>query len=293
MGGGSTLSRRTFLFGASSLVAARPGGPQRRSLGPGVRNGHVLVHDPVRGVLVLVGGADAQAVRAETWIRKGEVWRPAGPGGPGPRTFPAAAFDRRRGRLVLFGGNRVLFGPEGARDTLRDDTWEWNGAAWKRLLVSGPLARSESSACFDERPGRVVLFGGWRWVRDGVSGSVTPGSSTAPAGSRSARTAPRGAAGWRWRSTEVSVRPSSSAAAPDGVRSQTPGNGVDPAGKDGFRVPDRASIRRSRRMRLEASWSASGAGTDLAGSEIPRFAAPAAGSGRAWRRGRHHGTTRR
>ena len=117
----------------------------------------MLVDDPVRGALVLVGGADAQAVRAETWIRKGGVWRPAGPGGPGPRTFPAAAFDRRRGRLVLFGGNRVLFGPEKARDTLLDDTWEWDGAAWKRLPVSGPPERSESGACFDERRGRVVL----------------------------------------------------------------------------------------------------------------------------------------
>jgi hypothetical protein len=164
MGGGSALSRRGFVLGASSLLVARSGGKERRTLGPGVRNAHLLLHDPVHGVLVLVGGADARAVRAETWIRKGEVWRPEGPGGPGPRTFPAAAFDRRRGLLVLFGGNRVLFGPEGARDTLLDDTWEWNGAAWKRLPVSGPPARSESSACFDERRGRVVLFGGWRWV---------------------------------------------------------------------------------------------------------------------------------
>src|SRR5678816_1660726 len=165
MGGGSALSRRAFLtFGASSLLLARAGETGRRTLGPGVRNGHVLAHDPVRGVLVLVGGADAQAVRADTWIRKGEQWRPSGPGTPGARTFPAAAFDRRRGRLVLFGGNRVLFGPEDARDTLLDDTWEWDGAAWKRLPVSGPPARSESSACFDERRGRMVLFGGWRWV---------------------------------------------------------------------------------------------------------------------------------
>jgi hypothetical protein len=67
---------------------------------------------------------------------------------------------------VLFGGNRVLFGPEGARDTLLDDTWEWDGAVWRRLPVSGPPARSESSACFDDRRGRVVLFGGWHWTEE-------------------------------------------------------------------------------------------------------------------------------
>jgi len=61
----------------------------------------------------------------------------------------------------------VLFGPEGARDTLCDDTWEWDGASWMRVGVTGPPARSESSACFDPVRGRVVLFGGWRWVETG------------------------------------------------------------------------------------------------------------------------------
>ena len=64
----------------------------------------------------------------------------------------------------MFGGNRVLFGAEPRTDTLLGDTWEWDGEAWRQSAASGPPARSESSACFDARRGRVVLFGGWRWV---------------------------------------------------------------------------------------------------------------------------------
>ncbi|HET9155829.1 MAG TPA: hypothetical protein VFN91_04130 [Myxococcaceae bacterium] len=162
--GSSLLSRRALLvLGASALARARADDLPR----PGVRNAHVLVHDRVRGGLVLFGGADAEQVRGDTWVRQRDRWRSAAVSGPPPRTFPAAAFDGRRRRLVLFGGNRVLFGPEGARDTLLDDTWEWDGEVWRRVPVSGPPARSESGACFDARRGRVVLFGGWRWGERG------------------------------------------------------------------------------------------------------------------------------
>jgi hypothetical protein len=158
---GPEISRRGVLvLGASVLVGRRAGASTR----PGVRNAHALVHDPVRRRLVLFGGADAEQVRADTWLRDGGRWMSSAASGPGPRTFPATAFDRRRGRLVLFGGNRVLFGKEPRQDTLLDDTWEWDGASWRQSAARGPPARSESAACYDARRGRVVLFGGWCWV---------------------------------------------------------------------------------------------------------------------------------
>jgi len=162
---GRDVSRRAVLvLGATALLARRAGAAAVQASRPGVRNAHALVHDPARGRLVLFGGADAGQVRGDTWLRAGARWSSSNATGPGPRTFPASAFDRRRGRLVLFGGNRVLFGPEQGRDVLLGDTWEWDGTGWKQSPASGPPARTEAAACFDDRRGRVVLFGGWRWT---------------------------------------------------------------------------------------------------------------------------------
>src|SRR5262249_13926947 len=53
---GPEISRRDVLLLGASVLVARSPGPSSR---PGVRNAHVLVHDPVRRRLVLFGGADA------------------------------------------------------------------------------------------------------------------------------------------------------------------------------------------------------------------------------------------
>jgi hypothetical protein len=71
------------------------------------------------------------------------------------------AFDAAREQVVLFGGRRVLFGSEGAWNTVLADTWVWNGRTWREAPVSGPPARAEAAVAYDSRRERVVLFGGY------------------------------------------------------------------------------------------------------------------------------------
>src|ERR671911_572237 len=66
-------------------------------VGPGVRNGHAMVFDGRRGVTVTFGGADASRVRDDTWSWDGKRWRLEPWRGPGPRTFPAIAWDAAGG----------------------------------------------------------------------------------------------------------------------------------------------------------------------------------------------------
>jgi len=104
-------------------------------------------------------------------------------GGPTPRGEQAQAFDAMRGETVLFGGS--------VNGVSMDDTWAWNGAAWRLAATTGPAPRRMASSTYDAARGRFVLVGGqlaaggiatdhWEW--DGVSwteiASMTPiGSS--------------------------------------------------------------------------------------------------------------------
>jgi len=135
----------------------------------GVRNAHAMVYDSSSGRVILFGGADEAKVRGDTWEWEGKRWSLVSSAGPEPRTFPAMAYDSLRRRVVLFGGNRVLFGSSPAENRFLNDTWEWDGANWTRINVSGPSARAEAAIAFDSSRGRVVLFGGHNRTGEGGS----------------------------------------------------------------------------------------------------------------------------
>ena len=69
-----------------------------------------MVYEGSRGRVILFGGADDSKVCGDTWERDGRKWKRIAITGPGPRTFSAMAFDSVRKKVVLFGGNKVLFG---------------------------------------------------------------------------------------------------------------------------------------------------------------------------------------
>jgi hypothetical protein len=127
----------------------------------GVRNGHAMVYEGVRGRVILFGGADDSQVCGDTWEWNGRRWSRISVAGPGPRTFPAMAYDSLRRRVVLFGGNKVLFGATEDENRFLDDTWEWDGRKWTQINVPGPRGRAEAAMSFDRRRGRVVMFGGY------------------------------------------------------------------------------------------------------------------------------------
>ena len=140
--------------------------PQSASQGPGVRNAHAMVFDARRGETVLFGGADASAVRGDTWLWHAHEWRDLAIVGPEPRTFPGFAWDATRHEAVLFGGRRVLFGPDKATNTVLSDTWVLRDYTWQRRQVSNaPPPRAEASMAFDAGRGVTVLFGGYTDVQ--------------------------------------------------------------------------------------------------------------------------------
>ena len=109
----------------------------------------------------MFGGADAARVRDDTWSWDGRRWSLESWRGPGPRTFPAMAWDAARGEALLFGGRRVLFGKEGERGTFLGDTWALGRNGWRRIDATGPQARAEAAVAYDAARGVVVLFGGY------------------------------------------------------------------------------------------------------------------------------------
>jgi hypothetical protein len=153
---GFVLQALTATTALAILVLVPP-----QSSGPGVRNAHAMVYDEQRDLTLLFGGADASAVRGDTWAWTGEHWQPLDVTGPSPRTFPAMAWDAARSEAVLFGGRRVLFGADGERDTFLSDTWVLRRDGWQSRAGSGPPPRAEAGMTYDRQRQVVVLFGGY------------------------------------------------------------------------------------------------------------------------------------
>lgn len=127
-----------------------------------VRNGHAMAYDRDNAVVVPFGGADERQVLADLWAWNGQQWRCLAEGGPPPRIFPALAYDGAEKQLILFGGNRVLFGTDEDTDPFLDGMWAWDGRAWRQIHTSTPAARAEAAVAYDSDRQRIVLFGGYR-----------------------------------------------------------------------------------------------------------------------------------
>ncbi len=152
--------------------------------GPVPRSSHALAYDPVRGTTVLFGGIDnIGQVLGDTWEWDGLAWSAVTPAtsSPSPRYGHAMAYDRTRGRAVLFGG-------EDGASTFAD-TWEWDGVDWipASPATSSPPARARHAMAHDGARGVTVVFGGsadqgltylgdtWEW--DGSDWSSPPVAS--------------------------------------------------------------------------------------------------------------------
>lgn len=81
-------------------------------------------------------------------------------GSPGAYENAALAFHDRQGVLLLFGG--VKYESGGILGTPSNDLWQYDGAAWQPVTVTGPrpAARSQHGLVYDPVDQRVLLFGG-------------------------------------------------------------------------------------------------------------------------------------
>lgn len=100
---------------------------------PTRRTDFAMSYDSRRGVVVIFGGLgkapDGSDVSLkDLWEWDGERWFFRATNGPIARYGGSMAYDERRGRTVLFGGQPVLSGPGEQYDA--QVVWEWDGARW-------------------------------------------------------------------------------------------------------------------------------------------------------------------
>jgi hypothetical protein len=129
---------------------------------------HVAIYDPGTARMVIHGGTYASdPAIGELWETPGTC---GGPQGwceiyddltPPKRENHRAAYDSRRGRMLIFGGDSTSLG--GSADTT-SDVWALQRPSnvWSRLSPSGtaPDRRSFSAAVYDSANDRMVIFGG-------------------------------------------------------------------------------------------------------------------------------------
>lgn len=104
-----------------------------------------VAYDAERGLSVAYDGRLFE-LDGDTWKARSSSSLPPSSG--------ALAFDAGRKLSVYFGGV-IMFG------VYSDATWSWDGSSWKELeVLSPPSGRTRAGLAYDERRGRLVLFGG-------------------------------------------------------------------------------------------------------------------------------------
>ncbi len=126
-----------------------------------VRNAHALVYAENLNKTILFGGADSEKVLNDTWEFDGAKWSLIATNSPPPRTFASMTYDAVRKKILLFGGNRVLFGKDDNDYEFFNDFWEFDGKVWTKIDVPTPDGRAEASFVFDRQRQKAVLFGGY------------------------------------------------------------------------------------------------------------------------------------
>lgn len=218
--------------------------------------GASMAYDPATSQLVKFGGKieSGGSTFNDTYIWTGTNWDHLSPSSYPPGRWDASmAYDTDTAQLILFGGENASYGP-------LDDTWDWDGSTWHRLVDSGPpftgkpTPRFGAAMDYDTATQGLVLFGGispgngtnglmddtWSW-----SGStwqqLSPPSSPPAQGNGSAAYDPRSAqlvlygpspttptspgATWLWLPFSASPTPTSTqGTSPSGV--QGPGTGI-------------------------------------------------------------------
>jgi len=176
--------KAVFLFGGADATRVRGDTWQWDSekrvwrfvtaIGPSPRTFPAFAYDERHHEAILFGGnrvlfgngSETNSFLGDTWRFRENRWTMIAVPGPEERAEPAVAYDRDRGRIVLFGGYRRV-----AAETKRfGDTWEWDGRAWERVATDGPSPRNSAAMAYDDHLHKIILFGGpgpsnetWAW----------------------------------------------------------------------------------------------------------------------------------
>lgn len=123
---------------------------------PQPRFGHAMAYDPVRGRVVMFGGADQNnQIHADgTWEYDGTSWQPLFTFGdqPHPRMYHRMSWNPIRQRIVMMGGRTTRDNIDAA------DTWEFDGQNWVQTAAGVPT-REAPLLEFDGAG--TLVFGGY------------------------------------------------------------------------------------------------------------------------------------
>jgi hypothetical protein len=131
---------------------------------PPPRSAHTMVYDSTSDRILLFGGRkEATVVRqrfglhGDTWAWVNGNWQELAPANaPSARYFTSMAYDRDRGRVVLFGGFNYM--ADGKTIQSLSDTWEFDGTDWTRVAETGPAAL-KPVLVYDQARQETILLG--------------------------------------------------------------------------------------------------------------------------------------
>jgi hypothetical protein len=131
-----------------------------------------MAYDSIRMRTVLFSGSELQmgmsagGRRFPVWEWDGSNWedrtQEQAPVWPDRLQAAVASFDADRGVTVLFGGN-----DEGKAGTFSNQTWEWNGTAFRAPApTSAPPPRNGHAMAYDSVRKVTLMFGGYPGTGD-------------------------------------------------------------------------------------------------------------------------------
>lgn len=134
---------------AWQILIPSPVFPFPTATSPGRPRDARIVFDEARDELLLMGGDEPSFL---FYRLVGNQWQEIAGVTPSARENPSVAYDRARGRVILFGGGDFPYSNE---------TWAWDGVAWTDLdPVHAPTARANAAMAYDALRDRMVLIGG-------------------------------------------------------------------------------------------------------------------------------------
>ncbi|MFN7116591.1 MAG: hypothetical protein ACK4TA_07300 [Saprospiraceae bacterium] len=135
-----------------------------------------MIYDEKNKKVVLLNGTYPAIQPAsgltELWTWDGKNWNNinnsnnVNNSGPPARYVSTAVYDTRRHKIISYGG-RV-----GKQETIRGDTWEWDGKKWQAMSDTSIGRRDHAMMAYDVKRGKTVVFGGGKfprtrpWARD-------------------------------------------------------------------------------------------------------------------------------
>jgi cysteine-rich repeat protein len=162
------------------------------TIGPTPRRFHMIAYDGNTNRVIVFGG-EAGSRLNDTWAWDGTSWtKLAPPASPSPRSESAMAYDSRRKRVVLFGGFADNPDPTSSVPVESDETWEWDGTTWQRIMTpTTPAGRHRHAMVYDPFRGVIVLAGSNNnpsaldpkvdtWEYDGTDWKQVATSTTTP-----------------------------------------------------------------------------------------------------------------